>query len=170
MPHGDVLVAVATVLLFVATLALVYATISMGRRQERLQKEISNETAERERGQRLFEQRAQLIPIWQYISSLSAVNPEQPNSPDAVQIANTLELIAVSVEGGVIDRSVVLRVFRDRFIELYEQVDQSGQLPGYESGFTGRKLLAPCNAAAELYDQLIKERRGADRPRPLEGT
>ena len=96
MPHGDVLVAVSTVLLFVAPLALVYATISMGRRQEQLQRAIANETAERERGQRLFEQRAQLMPIWQYVSSLSAINPEEPNSPDAVQIANTLELIAVS--------------------------------------------------------------------------
>jgi hypothetical protein len=31
MPHGDALVAVATVLLFAVTLALVYANISMGR-------------------------------------------------------------------------------------------------------------------------------------------
>lgn len=170
MSHGDVPVAVATVLLFIATVALVYATISMGHRQERLQRELANETAARERAQRLFEQRIQLIPLWQYISSLSAIDPDQPNSPDAVQIANTLELIAVSVEGGLIDRSIVLRVFRGRFIEMYEQVDQCGQLPGYAAGFTGKKLLAQCNAAVELYDQLIKERRAADRPQPIERT
>lgn len=193
MPHGDILVAVPTVLLFISTVALVWATVEMGRRQERLQahiaksnaereqqtanetaererqqaalqRQIANEAAEREHSQRQFEQRAQLIPVWQYISSLSEVDPKEPITPDAVKIANTLELVAVAVEGGVLDRQVVLRVFRGKFIELYEQVRDCGPLPGYREGLTGAKLLEQCNAATELYEELIKERRRADRP------
>lgn len=113
------------------------------------------------RGQRLLTQRQLLIPLWEYMSSLSEVNPQQPITPDVLKVVNTLELVALSCEGGMVDPAVIRRTFRNIFMKLYEQVDRCGELPGL--GKTGRDLLKENPAAMTFYQQLLNEHLNRDR-------
>ena len=113
------------------------------------------------RGQRLLTQRQLLIPLWEYMSSLSEVNPQQPITPDVMKVVNTLELVALSCEGGMVDPAVIRRTFRNIFMKLYEQVDRCGELPGL--GKTGRDLLKENPAAMTFYQQLLNEHLNRDR-------
>ena len=116
------------------------------------------------RGQRLLTQRQLLIPLWEYMSSLSEVNPQQPITPDVLKVVNTLELVALSCEGGMVDPAVIRRTFRNIFMKLYEQVDRCGELPGL--GKTGRDLLKENPAAMAFYQQLLNEHLNRDRLKP----
>lgn len=113
------------------------------------------------RGQRLLTQRQLLIPLWEYMSSLSEVNPQQPITPDVLKVVNTLELVALSCEGGMVDPAIIRRTFRNIFMKLYEQVDRCGELPGL--GKTGRDLLKENPAAMTFYQQLLNEHLNRDR-------
>jgi hypothetical protein len=116
------------------------------------------------RGQRLLSQRQLLIPLWDYMSSLNEVNAQQPITPDVLKVVNTLELVALSCEGGMVDPAVIRRTFRNIFMKLYEQVDRCGELPGL--GKTGRDLLKENPAAMTFYQQLLDEHLKRDRLKP----
>ena len=117
------------------------------------------------RGQRLLSQRQLLIPLWQYMSSLSEINSQRPITPDVLKIVNTLELVALSCEGGMVDPAVIKRTFRTIYMNLYEQVERCGPLPGLEPK-TGRDLLKENPAAMAFYQQLLKEHLDRDRLKP----
>jgi hypothetical protein len=185
---GDVLVAFVTLLLVVVTMASIVATWKISKSQEALQtrlaeeqKElqerlssdhaalqarISQETRERHEEQRRFEQRAQLIPLWEYMSSLREIIPDNPITPQVVKTVNTLELIALCKEADIVDGTVVLRTFRQKYIELFETVSECGPLKGYpgDKKPTGKDLLAENHAATQLYNDLIAERNNRDKP------
>ncbi len=116
------------------------------------------------RGQRLLTQRQMLIPLWEYMSSLNEVNPQQAITPDVLKVVNTLELVALSCEGGMVDPAVIRRTFRNIFMKLYEQVDRCGEVPGL--GKTGRDLLKENPAAMTFYQQLLNEHLNRDRLKP----
>jgi hypothetical protein len=105
--------------------------------------------------ERLFSQRSQLLPIWQYISQLNHVNPKKPVTPDVIRVVNALELVAVSCEAEIIDPDVVRRTFRQTYIDLYNEIDQCDDIPGL--GKSGRKLLSEHHAAMSLYDSFRQE-------------
>lgn len=105
--------------------------------------------------------------MWQYISSLSDIDPQKPVPRQVIVAANTLELVAVCVEAEVVDRPVVMRIFRDKYLHLYQQIEAYGELRGL--GKTGRELLRENPAATKLYHDLEQERLRADLPRKLEG-
>jgi hypothetical protein len=178
MPHGDALVALVTLLLVLATVASIIATWKIAKSQEALQRRlaedqrqmqerISLETSERHAEQRRFEQRAQLIPIWEYMASLREIDPTDPITPQVVKTVNTLELIALCKEAEIVDGTVILRAFRDKYVELYEAVKKCGPLKGYPNRITGEDLLSENHAATQLYCCLINERNNRDRPTSL---
>lgn len=178
MPEGDELVALVTLLLAVVTVASIVATWKIAKSQEALQRQsaedrrqmqerISLETAERHAEQRRFEQRAQLIPLWEYMASLRELNPKDPITPQVVKTVNTLELIALCKEAEIVDGTVMLRAFRAKYIELYEAVKKCGPLKGFPHETTGENLLSQNHAAIELYNCLIAERNKRDRPPSL---
>jgi len=123
-------------------------TKSLAARQEQLAKELS----ERER---LLTQRQLLLPLWQYMSTLSQIDPKNPVVPDVLKAVNTLELVALCCEGEIIDPRVVKRTFRDTYIMLYQQVEQCGDLKGL--GKTGRSLMNENRAAIAFYQELMSE-------------
>lgn len=117
------------------------------------------------RGQRLLSQRQLLIPLWDYMSSLNEINPQRPITPDVLKVVNTLELVALSCEGGMVDPAVIKRTFRNIYMNLYEQVERCGPLPGLEPK-AGRDLLKENPAAMAFYQQLLKEHLDRDRLKP----
>lgn len=178
--HGDVLVAVVTLLLVLATVASIVAAWRLGKRQEELQKnladlarshdnDLAKQRHEQTERERLFQQRSQLVPMWRYISTLSDIDPTEAVTPDVIKAVNTLEFIAVCCEAEVVDRTVVMRTFRKKYIDLYDKIEKCGPLPGL-NGKTGKELLAENRAATLMYRKLEKERSEEDQPPTLTGA
>ena len=166
-PHGDALVALVTLLLFIATVASVVATWQLGKRQESLQKEIAAVSKDRAENQRKFDQRSHLIPVWNYIASLSDIDPDEMITPDIIDAANTLELVAVCCEAGILDESVVMRTFGAKYMDFYEKIERCGPLPGCGTK-TGNDLLKENRAAVKLYRKLENEQLNSGSPIKLE--
>lgn len=53
--------------------------------------------------QKLLSQRQLLLPLWDYMATLSKIDSNKPITPDVIKVVNTLELVAICCEGGMID-------------------------------------------------------------------
>ena len=194
---GDTLVSFVTFLLVLTTTASIVAAWLISRRQDTLQKEIAengkrrdeqhgaliqkiaNETAAREieasklgahlaMQQRLAEQRMQLIPLWESISTLSEIDPSAPVTPDVIQAVNALEFVAICCEAGVVDKQIVMRTFREKYLHFYKNIDRCGDLPGFDNPRkNGRDLLSENISAQQLFTELEAERVASGRLNPV---
>ena len=115
--------------------------------------------------QKLLSQRQLLLPLWEYMSALSDIEPKAPITPDVIKVVNTLELVALCCEGGLVDAQVIRRTFREEFIKHYLAVKQCVALPGMHT--TGEQLLTQNRAAAAFFDTLYKEHLSYGQIRPL---
>lgn len=106
--------------------------------------------------QRQMTQRQLIVPLWQYISTLNEIDSSNPITPDVVKAVNTLELIAITCEGGMIDKNVIKRTFSDQYVKHYDKIKDCATLPGLESK-NGNDLLKENPAAMTFYDELIKD-------------
>jgi len=107
------------------------------------------------RGQKVLSQRQMILPLWEYMSSLHEVDPKAPITRDVLKIVNTLELVALCVEGGMVDERVIKRTFSGIYMKLYEQVQVCSEIPGL--GRTGSALWKENPAAMRFFRQLEKE-------------
>lgn len=114
--------------------------------------------------QKLLAQRQLLLPLWEYISQLPRINPANPITSDIVKVANTLELVALCCEGGLIDENVILRTFRDEYFNLFQAIGQCNVVPGLNE--SGVVLLSKNRAASAFFEKLRLENisRGNLRP------
>jgi hypothetical protein len=115
--------------------------------------------------QKLLSQRQLLLPLWEYMSTLSKIDPRNPVTPDVVKVANTLELVALCCEGGMIDEKVIRRTFKDQFMEHYESIEKCASLPGLL--IDGKELLKQNKAAIQFFNSLNVERLSQDRIQPV---
>lgn len=111
--------------------------------------------------QKLLYQRQLLLPLWKYMSQLTEINPNQPITPDVIKVSNTLELVALSCEGGLVDEQLILRTFRDEFIQHYQTIKKCDTLPGMN--INGEQLLMKNRAASTLYEKFYQEFISQDR-------
>ena len=107
-------------------------------------------------------QRQLIIPLWQYTSVLSEIRPDRPVTPDVIKSVNTLELVALCIEGGMVDEQVIRRTFRNSFLEQYRNIRGCKILPGMDNT-TGEDLLRRSLAATSFYHTLEKEDEDKDR-------
>lgn len=56
--------------------------------------------------QKLLSQRQLLLPLWDYMATLSKIDSNTPVTPDVIKVVNTLELVALCCEGGMIDEKL----------------------------------------------------------------
>lgn len=115
-------------------------------------------------------QRQLLLPLWQYLSTLSQIDSEDPVWTDVLKAMNTLELVALCEESGAVDAQVIRRTFREQYMRLYESIaaikeakPKDGKLghPG------GQQLLRENRAAMNFYNELSKEHMVQDKPAQL---
>jgi hypothetical protein len=104
--------------------------------------------------QRQMTQRQLIVPLWQYISTLNEIDPLNPITPDIIKAVNTLELIAITCEGGMIDKSIIKRTFSNQFIKHYDNIKDCKSLPGFENK-NGNDLIKENPATMNFYDELI---------------
>jgi hypothetical protein len=115
---------------------------------------------------RLYSQRAQLLPLWQYISQLNHIDPKKPVTPDIMRAVNALELVALCCEATIIDPAIVRRTFRQTYIELYEEIEQVGEVPGMNKK-SGTTILRENPAAQKWYHEFKREIMTQDQIKPI---
>lgn len=110
--------------------------------------------------QKTLSQRQLLIPLWDHITGLNSIDPADPRPVEVHQAVNTLELVALCCEGGMVDEKVIKRTFRGPFMKLYEAI---GECPHMESlRRSGKDLLHENPAAMKFYEKLRKEHMDRD--------
>ena len=110
--------------------------------------------------QTLLSQRQLLIPLWSYMSVLNHVKLGDIVEPDVIKLVNTLELVAVSCEGGMVDAKVIKRTFRDLYMQFYEEIHAIPMLRGRQ--ISGAALLKENPAAMKFYKELQDEHINRD--------
>jgi hypothetical protein len=112
------------------------------------------------KNQKLLAQRQLLLPLWEYMSKLREINPAEPIAPDVINLVNTLELVALCCEGGLIDEKIILRTFRESFIKHYTEIDRCNTINGLNK--TGKQLLMENRAASKFYSRLMHDHISQD--------
>jgi hypothetical protein len=93
-----------------------------------------------------------------YFTHINGISHRKPITPDVVKAVNALELIALAYESGIIDRALIMRVFRASFLQLALEIEKCGELPGYDPPKTGEDLLRENHSLMTLLNSLrIKE-------------
>ena len=97
----------------------------MSKDQSATSEKISREQAalslKIDENQMVLSQRQLLIPLWNHMSVLNHINPEKPVEPDVIGPVNTLELVAVSCEGGMVDTQVSRGCFGTRIFSFMKR-------------------------------------------------
>jgi hypothetical protein len=118
------------------------------------------------KGQRLLSQRQLLIPLWEYMAAVRNLDTKNPATPQILKAANTLELIAICVEGQMVDPAVIKRTFEDVYRSIYKQIAEVEAIPKMFNGgkpLTGAELLEDYPAAMKFYESLRQERMNRGR-------
>lgn len=183
----NILIAVGTVCAAVAALAAVAVSVVVYRGQSKLARQLakdqraSSEKISKDQSalslkinqdqsalslkihenQTLLSQRQLLIPLWSYMSVLDHIKPDHIIEPEVIKLVNTLELVAVSCEGGIVDAKLIKRTFRDLYMQFYEEIQAIPMLLGRK--ISGRGLLKENPAAMKFYNELQQEHLNRDR-------
>ncbi|WP_373225773.1 hypothetical protein [Enterobacter cloacae complex sp. ESBL7] len=112
------------------------------------------------KNQRELTQRQIILPLWDHISALSKINPQNPVTVDVVKNINALELVALCCEADIVDEKVIFRTFSEQFIQHFEDI-KSCQDVG--DGRSGTSLIKENRAAEEFYDRLNEARKSTGR-------
>jgi hypothetical protein len=145
---ADALTAIGTILAAVATTFTVLVAVMVFR------------------GQRLLSRRQLLIPLWEYMADVRNIDLDDPAPAQVRSTANTLELVAISVEGRMVDSAVIERTFGAVFISLYDQIRGIDKIPGMrqdDQPLSGTAFLSRYPASNEYYRKLIDKRDGQNR-------
>ncbi|MCG3767882.1 DUF4760 domain-containing protein [Vibrio cincinnatiensis] len=111
--------------------------------------------------QKLLSQRQLLLPLWDHMATLSEIAHKKPITSDVIKVVNTLELVALCCEGGMIDEQVIRRTFKEQFMQHFESIERCNELPGLSCD--GRGLLRENKAASQFYAKLNNENMSSDR-------
>jgi len=110
--------------------------------------------------QKQLAQRQFVIQLWDRMSSLKPIKAADPSPVDVHSAVNTLELVGLCCEGGMIDADVIKRTFSDRFIEMYDMIKACGPMPSLANK-SGVDLLRENHAAMTFYDELMQEKKSS---------
>lgn len=105
--------------------------------------------------QQLLAQRQLIVPLWSYIADLNEIDPSHPVTPDVVKAINTLELVALCCEGGMIDEKIIKRTFSGNYMSMYRAIESCNILPGLSK--SGKQLLLESRSTSLFYEKLKNE-------------
>ncbi len=108
--------------------------------------------------QKELAQRQAIFQLWDRIAGLRPIDPADPAPMNVHNALSTMELIALSCEGGMVDAAIIKRTMSERYIELYDMVDRCDKIPNMQNK-TGRELLQQNPAAMNFYDELMQEKK-----------
>jgi len=153
---GTVLLAVFTLLLWLSTKKLANDSDTNAKAQVEEAKRAVQTAQEIHQEQLLLSQRQLLVNLWECITSMDPVKPEDLVQPDVRKAVNALELIALCCEGGMIDESVIKRTFSHIYMRQYEAISRCPAMD-YFGGKDGNAVLAENGATQAFYEKLKRE-------------
>lgn len=113
------------------------------------------------RSQHRREQKVLIVPLWEHMSKICNIDPKNPCEPDVISAVNTMELIALCCEGGMVDEKVIKRTFREGYIETCDQIKGISNLKS--RGISGEDLLKENKALFRFYVKLQEEENVRDK-------
>ena len=103
-----------------------------------------------------FEKKRFITVLWDKMATVSNISRDEPIEADVRYAVNTLELVSLCWQAGIVDKRMVILSFGRLFDSLYIQIEQiSERLPG--CGKTGHELLTQ-NPAISAVRRQIRER------------
>lgn len=111
--------------------------------------------------QKTLAQRQLIIPLWDHMAGLNDIDPANPDAAHVLRAVNTLELVALCCEGGMVDERVIKRTFREPFIQLYNAIEGCPELE--DLGRSGAELIHENPAAMAFYETLRREHMDRDK-------
>ena len=146
----------------VSALATILA-VKSGNATRNLTREIHDRqeasTRELHKAERLLSQRQVFLQIWPTISQMPDLRAAEPSPREVVDNVNALELVAVCMEGELVDTDIIKRTFAPRYIEMYERIQGLPVIPRLSR--SGADLLRENPAAGRLYKSLVDEQQNA---------
>lgn len=112
--------------------------------------------------QKLLSKRQLILPLWDHMATLSEIDPTSPNPVDVIKVVNTLELVAICCEGGMVDEQTIMRTFSAQFVKHYENIEKCPAMPDL-GGKDGKSILKENNSTAEFYIKLSNLGRAQNR-------
>ena len=111
----NTITSIGTALSAVAAVAAIIVSVIVYRGQSKLTERVTAEQStvslRIHQSQQLLSQRQLLLPLWDYMSSLKNIDPAQPIEPDVLKVVNSLELVSLCCEDGMVDAAVIKRAF-----------------------------------------------------------
>ena len=104
-------------------------------------------------GQKKLSKRQFIIPLWEHMTSLNDLNPSEIVIPHVIKTVNTLELIAISCEGKMIDEAIIIRSYAHQFVYNFETVQKCPTMPALNNK-SGQDLLNECPAVIAFYNKI----------------
>lgn len=156
---ATILSALGTVASAVVAIIGLSISVFIYRNQKILTKQINDSqillTTKINDSQQLLAQRQLIVPLWSYIADLNEIDPQHPVTPDVVKAVNTLELVALCCEGGMIDEKIIKRTFSDNYMSMYRALESCNSIPGLSK--SGKQLLLDSKATSLFYEKLKSE-------------
>lgn len=159
MSWSDVVIAVPNI---VAASAAAYAAWRSAQAADRSVKAADRSAVAAEQqvavasAQKQLAQRQFVTAVWEKMSWLQPIDPQNPAPVELHKALNALEFVAVCCEGGMLDVAIVKRTFAERYIEIYDMIKACGRVPTMQNK-TGVDLLRDNRAAMSFYDELVKD-------------
>lgn len=111
--------------------------------------------------QNVHGRRQLIVPLWEHMNKLTRINYECPDVDDVINAVNTLELVALCCQGGIVDKTMIKQTFGEGFLEMYQSIEKCPTLPGVGKlgkELTGKQLLLENPAAMNFYKELSAEK------------
>lgn len=105
-------------------------------------------------------QRQTFISIWPSISKLRNVDPDADpatQETNVVEAVNALELVAVCSESDAVDTDLIMRVFGDPFLVMYDNIGRVRRIPSI--GKSGADLLRENPAIEDHRSRILSYRQ-----------
>lgn len=113
--------------------------------------------------QQKLTQRQQIINLWDHMTAINHINPQEPIPADVIKMINALELVAVCWEGEAVDRDVINRTFGQQFVSFCGEIEQCVPVEMGQGKVRGSDILTRTPAVLHLYQKLKADLAARDK-------
>jgi hypothetical protein len=164
MKTADVIAVIALVVSSLLSIAALVMTIILGRKQEKLQKDLATSDGslqQKIRDEVALSDRRRFFSttLWDRIIGIKDIDPANPVGPDIRKAVNVLEAVAMAWETDTVDRDMVLVSFGHLYNNFYDKISRTVIVPAENngSGPSGLDLLNSNPVIGKINRKILEE-------------
>lgn len=164
MKTADVIAVIALVVSSLLSIAALVMTIILGRKQEKLQKELAakdGELQQKIRDEVALSDRRHFFSttLWDRMIGITDIDPANPVGPDIRKAINVLEAVAMTWEMDTVDRDMVLASFGHLYNDFYDKISRTVTVPTKNDGTgpSGLDLLNSNPVIGKINRKILEE-------------